>query len=206
MEMDEKILAVRIRKLEQESFHEYRDELIEVYEEVYAGQLNDPFFSSETYWSRLTAYAARNGFRAVAGKVDETLVGYALGYTLPAESRWWQGLRSAVDAKALVETGTRTFALNEIMVRKRWRRRGIARQLHDALIEEASEERATLLVLPDNVAAQAAYRSWGWQMIGELQPFDDAPVYDSMILELTESQQDGDAGGGQGMRRAGQRG
>ncbi|MDM4783318.1 MULTISPECIES: GNAT family N-acetyltransferase [unclassified Micromonospora] len=188
MEMDEQIIAVRIRKLKQDSFHEYRDELIEVYEEVYAEQLNDPFFSSERYWSRLRAYAARDGFRAVAGEVDGTLIGYALGYTLPAETRWWQGLRSDVDAKALVETGTRTFALNEIMVRKRWRRRGIARQLHNSLIEEASEERATLLVLPDNVAAQAAYRSWGWQRLGELQPFDDAPVYDSMILDLTESQ------------------
>ncbi|ADL47625.1 GCN5-related N-acetyltransferase [Micromonospora aurantiaca ATCC 27029] len=178
---------MRIRRLKQDSFHEYRDELIEVYEEVYAEQLDDPFFSPERYWSRLRAYAARDGFRAVVGEVDGTLIGYALGYRLPAETRWWQGLRSDVDVKALVETGTRTFALNEIMVRKRWRRRGIARQLHDSLIEEASEERATLLVLPDNVAAQAAYRSWGWQRIGELQPFDDAPVYDSMILDFTES-------------------
>ncbi|MFI7335487.1 GNAT family N-acetyltransferase [Micromonospora aurantiaca (nom. illeg.)] len=187
MEIDEQIHTVRIRRLKQDSFHEYRDELIEVYEEVYAEQLDDPFFSPERYWSRLRAYAARDGFRAVVGEVDGTLIGYALGYRLPAETRWWQGLRSDVDVKALVETGTRTFALNEIMVRKRWRRRGIARQLHDSLIEEASEERATLLVLPDNVAAQAAYRSWGWQRIGELQPFDDAPVYDSMILDFTES-------------------
>lgn len=188
MEMSEQILTARIRTLKQDSFHDYRDELIEVYEEVYAEQLDDPFFSSERYWSRLMAYAARDGFRAVAAEVDTTLVGYALGYTLPAESRWWQGLRSDLDAKTLVETGTRTFALNEIMVRKTWRRRGIARQLHNALLEGASEERATLLVLPDNTAAQAAYRSWGWQRVGELQPFDDAPVYDSMILELTEPQ------------------
>ncbi|MGH8895559.1 MAG: hypothetical protein ACRDZ4_00720 [Egibacteraceae bacterium] len=46
----------------------------------------------------------------------------------------------------LSETGTRTFAVSEIMVRKPWRRRGIGR---------------VLLVTPENTAAQAAYARWG---------------------------------------------
>lgn len=44
--------------------------------------------------------------------------------------------------------------------------------------------RATLLVLPENVPAVAANRSWGWYTIGRLQPFQDAPVYEAMVLEL----------------------
>ncbi|MFJ8577939.1 GNAT family N-acetyltransferase [Micromonospora sp. NPDC093277] len=185
--MSEQILALRIQELERDSFHEHRGKLVETYKEVYSAQLNDPFFSPERYWDRLVAYAGRDGFRAVVGDFDGALVGYALGYTLPAESPWWGGLLSNVDARTLVETGDRTFALNEIMVRERWRRRGIARRLHDALIKQVTAERATLLVLPDNVAAQAAYRGWGWQKLGELQPFHDAPVYDAMILNLTNS-------------------
>jgi hypothetical protein len=48
--------------------------------------------------------------------------------------------------------------------------------LHDALLQGRAEERGALLVLPDNVPARAAYHSWGWYQIGELQPFADAPV------------------------------
>lgn len=161
-----------------------REELLAVYAEVYVDQLDDPFFSVPRYGQRLEAYAARDGFTLVTGRLDDELIGYALGHTIPAGSRWWQGLRGNVDQALLTETGHRTFAVNEVMVRSAWRRRGYARALHDALLHDRPEERAILLVLPDNTAAQAAYRSWGWYKLGELQPFDDAPVYDAMVREL----------------------
>jgi len=82
------------------------------------------------------------------------------------------------------ETGSRTFALCELMTAGPWRRQGIARTLHDLLMSSRREERATLLVRQDNQAAQAAYASWGRQKIGLLQPFPDAPVYDALILPL----------------------
>ena len=68
----------------------------------------------------------------------------------------------------------------------RGRRRGYARTLHDALLHNRPEQRATLLVIPDNTPAQAAYRSWGWTKLGELQPFPDAPVFDTMIRDLQQ--------------------
>ena len=68
------------------------------------------------------------------------------------------------------------------------RRRGYARALHDAMLRDRSEERAALLVLPDNVPARTAYRAWGWYQLGELQPFDDAPIYEAMLLELSRAQ------------------
>jgi ribosomal protein S18 acetylase RimI-like enzyme len=162
----------------------YRDDLLELYAEVYAERLDDPFFSLPRYWERLAAYGARDGFTVVTGRLENELIGYALGYTLPAGSRWWQGLRQEVDPDLLEENGRRTFALTEIMVGTAWRRRGYARVLHDALLTDRREQRATLLVLPDNVPAKAAYLAWGWYKLGELQPFDDAPVYDAMMLEL----------------------
>jgi ribosomal protein S18 acetylase RimI-like enzyme len=116
--------------------------------------------------------------------LDGELVGYALGYPLPADSGWWRGLRSDVDPAKLQEDGKRTFALTEIMVREGWRRRGYARALHDVLLAGRQEERATLLVLPDNMPARSAYLAWGWYKLGELQPFDDAPVYGATVREL----------------------
>ena len=92
----------------------------------------------------------------------------------------WQ----TVDVCDRKDDGHRTFALTEIMIRGPWRRQGYARHLHDALLRNRKEERATLLVLPDNAPAKAAYAAWGWRKLGELKPFEDSPTYDSMIVSL----------------------
>jgi GNAT superfamily N-acetyltransferase len=162
----------------------HRDELLAVYAEIYADKLDDPFFSPERYWERVEAYASRDGYGLVLGRLDGQLIGYAMGLTLPAGSAWWRGLRTEVDPAFVVEDGHRTFALTYMMVRGPWRRRGYARALHDALLEGRTEERATLLVLPENVPARTAYDSWGWHEIGKLQPFADAPIYDALVRDL----------------------
>ena len=161
-----------------------QEDMLAAYAEVYAEQLDDPFFSTSSYWQRLEGYARRAGFALVTGRLDNEFIGHTFGYTLPAGSHWWQGFRGNVDPTLLAETSKRTFAVTDLLVRPQWRRRGYARALHDALLENRPESRATLLVLPDNAAACAAYRSWGWYKFGNLQPFTDAPIFDSMMREL----------------------
>jgi GNAT superfamily N-acetyltransferase len=165
-------------------FRTVAGELLAVYQEVYAADLADPFFALPRYRQRLEGYAARDGFSLALGRLGGHLVGYALGYPLPAGTAWWEGLRTPADPGLSAEDGRRTFGVNEIMVRAPWRRRGYARRLHDALLHGRPEQRATLLVLPGNAPAQAAYAGWGWRKVGELQPFPDAPRYDAMILTL----------------------
>ncbi|MFI5496706.1 GNAT family N-acetyltransferase [Actinoplanes sp. NPDC051859] len=160
------------------------EDLIKIYVEVYSDQLDDPFFSAPRYRERLEGYSSRSGFSVALGYVDSNIIGYALGYTLPAGSGWWSGLRSRVPSDITAENGNRTFALNEIMVLEQWRRRHYARELHDALLADRSEERATLLVLPGNTPACKAYKAWNWHKLGELKPFNDSPVYDAMIRPL----------------------
>ncbi|NUT36209.1 MAG: GNAT family N-acetyltransferase [Hamadaea sp.] len=176
-----------LRLLSASDLPSHRDEMLDVYRDAYADKIANAFFAEQRYWDRVEAYAEREGFGLVMGYVrGEGLVGYALGYPLPASSRWWAGLVTPVEPSLTEETGRRTFALNYVMTRRAYRRRGIARALHDALMHSRTEERATLLVLPDNVAAVSAYRAWGWEKIGELRPFDDAPKYDAMILKLAD--------------------
>jgi ribosomal protein S18 acetylase RimI-like enzyme len=82
------------------------------------------------------------------------------------------------------ETGSRTFGLNEIMVLTEHRRQGYARLLHDHLMfSRPVERRVALLVEPDNEPALAAYFSWDYRVVGDLQPFPDAPVYLAMIKD-----------------------
>lgn len=162
-----------------------QDELFALYAQIYAASLSDPFYSVERFAERFAGHSARPGYRLITGRVEGELVGYAYGVPLPAATQWWTGLRGSFPPETTAEDGTRTFALNEIMVDERWRRRGIAKSLHDRLLRGRPERRATLLVDPGNTPARSAYLAWGWELLGQLQPFPDAPVYDALVLDLT---------------------
>lgn len=158
--------------------------LVDVYSDVYADRAGNPFFSVSRFAERLENHLSAPGYALVTGEIDGELVGYAYGASLRAGTLWWQGLSERIDPELLRETGSRTFALNEIMVRAPWRRRGIAYRLHSKLLADRHESRATLLVEQENQPARAAYRKWGWRRLGHLQPFSDAPVYESMLIDL----------------------
>jgi hypothetical protein len=57
--------------------------------------------------------------------------------------------------------------------------------LHDHLLSDRSESRATLLVRPENTGAYRAYLQWGWRKVAQLRPgWDNAPTFDVLILTL----------------------
>lgn len=162
-----------------------RGELLDVYTDAYADRIAvSDFYAPDRYWERVSAYASRTGFALATARTNDLLVGYALGFRLPADTGWWKHLRTPVDPADIAEDGTRTFAVNELMVRPAYRGRGYGRQLHDTLLADRPEHRATLLVRPDNHPARPAYLRWGWHKLGEIQPFPDSPVYDAMVLDL----------------------
>lgn len=155
-----------------------------VYEASHADVLADPFYSTARFIERVRGYMKSPGFALVAARADDTAIGFAFGYVLPPASRWWQGLTTPVQEGFTTETGDRTFALNELMVTPKWQGQGIAHALHDELLRNRHEERATLLVRENNETAQRAYKRWGWHKVGKLRPFPDAPHFDAMLLSL----------------------
>jgi GNAT superfamily N-acetyltransferase len=82
------------------------------------------------------------------------------------------------------ETGERTLALFEIMVRAPWRGTGVAHRIHEELLSERREERVTLLVDPTHAGVKRLYESWGYVRIGDQKPFPDSPLYATMVREL----------------------
>jgi hypothetical protein len=68
--------------------------------------------------------------------------------------------------------------------REPWRKTGIARTIHDELLNHRGEERAALLVERAHPRVRALYEHWGYQWFGEILPFPDAPLYDAMIKPL----------------------
>lgn len=177
--------GIEIRQYDTEQAEKIRPVLLDVYAEVYADRADDPFFTPDRFAEGLDGWSSRPGWSCVVGWDAGQPVGYAYGAPLPADARWWGGLLTEVPAVDIVETGTRTYALSELMVRARWRKTGISRALHDALLGARPEQRATLLVEREHPKVRALYESWGWQWFGGLRPrIPDAPLLDAMLLPL----------------------
>jgi GNAT superfamily N-acetyltransferase len=124
-------------------------------------------------------------FRLVLARYAGEPVGFAFGVQLGARTAWWNGALTPLSPHLITEWPGRTFAIMEIGVRLGYRRRGVARRMHAELIAGLTEERATLLVLPDAPVPRRAYLSWGYQPVGRIRPFPDGPVYDAMVKPLT---------------------
>lgn len=171
-----------------------RDTVELIYCDAYAEQIasGGPFESAEAAMIRFDAYTSRDGFDLVIGYLSGEPVGQAWGWALTPASAWWRGLLAEPEPGFTVENGTRTFALSEIMVRRNWTGRGIAHALHDELLRDRHETRATLLVRPDNATAYAVYTHWGWRKVAQLKPgWPDAPLLDVLILPLLLDQSSG---------------
>jgi hypothetical protein len=176
--------SLEIRRRVAVDLEEIRPELLAVYAEVYADRLHEEFHSVARFDERLGWNAEVPGFSAAVCYLHGRPVGYAFGCTLQPGTRWWNGLRTEVPDGATEETGSRTFALSELMVTEKVRGTGAASRIHDGLLRDRPEERVTLLVERDHPKVRAVYESWGYEQLGEMLPFPDAPLYDAMVLLL----------------------
>lgn len=158
-----------------------RQTLLDVYAEVYAEEAaTDPFFSLPRFADRLSGHIGSPGWACVIGSVGDETVGYAYGR--PDTAADWEDVTSATEDIAAFSEDT--FGLCEIMVRTPWRGAGIARTLHDELMRERTERRASLLVEETHPRVRATYGRWGYRTVGRLRPADDAPVYEAMVMDL----------------------
>lgn len=168
----------------------YRQLILDVHVEVRTefGLMENPFHAVDRFDERLSRYASRDGWELVIAFQGEEPAGYIFGGPLGPGSLWWSSMRQPSPGDFAQETGTRTFAVQEVLVRKEHRGTaggGASRLLHEELLAERNEERATLLVDPSRSDGRlkAVYESWGYQDIGEQQPFDDSPVFATMLRD-----------------------
>lgn len=158
-----------------------------IHHEAYAAAIErgDPFESGDAPMRRFDVYTSRGEFDLVVAYLDGEPAGQAWGWALRPGGSWWNGLVSEVEPGFTEEDGTRTFAFSEFMVRARFAGQGIGHVLHDELLASRKEQRATLLVRPDNPTAYRVYTRWGWSKVAELRPgTPHAPLMDVLILPL----------------------
>ncbi|MBY8872327.1 GNAT family N-acetyltransferase [Micromonospora sp. PLK6-60] len=152
-------------------------QLVDVYLDAHAD--DGPLYTAERYERQLAMHMPRDGWEMVTASIGDELIGYIYGFPLAVDTHWWDGIQGQVPDGFTNENGHRTFGICELVVRRSWQRRGVAKALHDRLLTTRREERATLLVRPDNSAARRAYDSWGWQFIARLRPsWEGAPLFE----------------------------
>ncbi|MDQ0904475.1 ribosomal protein S18 acetylase RimI-like enzyme [Streptomyces canus] len=183
-------MTVDVKHYVAEDLPEIRQQILDTHVEVRHRDfgLTGPFYDVERFDERLSAYASRPGWTAVLGYENGETVGFCFGTTLAPDTKWWNNMLTPLPAGVTVENGKRTVALNEIVVRKQWRGRSVAWQLHEAWLSHRAEERVTLLVNPANGdgAVQAVYEAWGYRKLGDQKPFPDSPVFSVMLRSVKQ--------------------
>lgn len=141
--------------------------LIEVYTEIFTelpySNAND---SAADFAERLSADLTHPGGALVVARQDDNVIGFSYGFPLQPGSLWWANVEPPLSPQDSTETGTRTFAIIEMHVRRRWRRQGVATALHRRLLSGRAETRATLGVRESATTAQMVYHRWGYHPIG----------------------------------------
>jgi GNAT superfamily N-acetyltransferase len=161
------------------------DELQALHAEVYADPPYRRAADPDEFADRFRVQSRQPGFVLAEARHGGYLVGYASGLTLRPSTSWWRDLTTPVPDDVTAEHPGRTFALVELLVRASWRRQGIATALHDLILADRPEERATLTVLPAAVPAQNAFRAWGWRKIARTRdPRLDPPGFDVLVTAL----------------------
>jgi ribosomal protein S18 acetylase RimI-like enzyme len=148
-------------------------------------ELCDEQPGDDSFAERYRVARRQPGFVLAEARHGGYLVGYAFGMPLRPSTSWWRQLTTPLPEEVTTEHPGRTFALVELAVRPSWRRQGIAAALHDLILEDRPEGRATLTVSPTAAPAQSAFRKWGWRKVARTH--DDgpgSPVSDVLIIPL----------------------
>ncbi|WDV51728.1 GNAT family N-acetyltransferase [Streptomyces coeruleorubidus] len=157
-----------------------------IYADVFAQPpYNETAEDVSATFRRFRSQIRKRTFRAALARTgDGEPVGLAYGHAVEPDTVWWDELTEPVPDDMRREDGHRTFGLMELAVRGPWRGQGVARRLHETLLDGIEAERMLLNVHPDSKAASAAYESWGYRKIGEARPWEGPDLYDVMLLDL----------------------
>jgi ribosomal protein S18 acetylase RimI-like enzyme len=160
-------------------------ELQALHAEVYAAPPFQRDDDAEQFAGRFRVQCRQPGFVLAEARHGGYLIGYAAGMPLRPSTPWWRNLTTPLPDEVTTEHPGRTFALIDLLVRASWRRQGIGRTLHDLILHDRREARATLTVLPAATPAQNAFRNWGWRKIARTR--DSLPgsaVSDVLVTAL----------------------
>ncbi|MER6314651.1 GNAT family N-acetyltransferase [Streptomyces sp. NPDC001581] len=169
-------VTTEIRHFGHGDLDDIRQTLLDVHEDAYADRRHEEFVQRFPWF--VNHWGGNPGFSCVIAWEGEVPVGFSYGAPAAPGREWWQGHLETPPEDAA------TYSVSELMVRPKWRKRGLGPLLHDALLKERPEAWAVLTVDTKRPRLQAMYEGWGYGKVGENQPFADSPVYAVMMKDL----------------------
>lgn len=172
------------------------DDICDLYDDVFS---RSPFYwrddESDLHRERLRSLTEDRSFGIAVARDGNTLVGFAYGFALPADTKRWERLTEPLPDEVTSEWPGRTFVLFDYAVDVAHRGRGIGRRLHDALLGSRPEERATLSVQPSALDTKRIYERWGWRHVGQAEggPTAAVPVFDTYLRDRLDDLRAGHA-------------
>ncbi|MER6557856.1 GNAT family N-acetyltransferase [Streptomyces sp. NPDC001027] len=178
--------TIELRHYGHDDLQQIRQTLLDVHADAYADEMEDEFNQRFPWF--VDHWGGHPGFSCVIGYDEDEPVGFAYGAPATPGREWWREHVSQPPADSS------TFSFSELMIRPKWRKTGTGERLHAALIGARPEALAVLLVDPDHPKVQALYERWGYEKVGNRQPFPDSPNFSVMLLQLhlATSGQNGD--------------
>ncbi|WP_189959499.1 GNAT family N-acetyltransferase [Streptomyces violascens] len=117
------------------------------------------------------------GSRAWSSTRASEPVGFTYGAPGEPGREWWRDYLDSAPADPS------TFSVSELMLRVKWRKKGLGERLRTALVDGRAEGPGRARREHDP-RLQAQYEGWGYRKIGERQPFPNSPLYAVMLLDL----------------------
>ncbi|MFE5614180.1 GNAT family N-acetyltransferase [Streptomyces sp. NPDC056524] len=156
-----------------------RQTLIDVHADAYGDQMHDPFHQRFPWF--VDTWGNLADFDCIIAYDGAEPAGFAYGAPAKPGREWW---REHLSPAPNPDT---TFALSELMARSKWRKTGLAKNLHDHLLDARPERLTVLLVDTAHPRVQNLYESWGYRKVGNRQPFADSPLCAVMLRGLPEA-------------------
>ncbi|GHG47773.1 hypothetical protein GCM10018779_05340 [Streptomyces griseocarneus] len=184
--------GVYLRGLSRWQAEGQREDLADLYVESADTQPGEEYRSRVSFLRRLADDVRRPGFDMMIAEATQAgqapaLVGCAFGFPVRRDGFWWQGFSGALpqDVEQLTASG-RVFAISEIVVHPHERDRGLAGHLQERLLTSHQASLGATLVDQADRVSRAAFRSWGWQDIGEFRWPPGPTVLRVLVLPLGE--------------------
>ncbi|BDT98379.1 hypothetical protein IFM12276_14080 [Nocardia sputorum] len=162
---------------------ELADELKILYLDSHREQQDNPWYSPARFWERLEEmYAPIPGFELVAARIDGRMIGYAFGTPYRRSQAVW---KKAVRVYPRIATGSKSVAVY-IFGSSLCTPTTKARATHGSFTTPCSRSAPNvwLTCWCEWATLRARPRGVGWQVIGQDQPFADAPIMDEMARPL----------------------
>lgn len=166
-----------IRRLSRWQAEQQRGPFADLYvEAAYEGAVGEEFRDRQEFLRRFEDDVQQPAFDMVVAEGPQS-IGFAYGFRVHRSGSWWQGVGGDLpsDLEELTASG-KVFVVAELMVLPAGRRTRVATRLQEQLLARTDAARAIALVAPGNAPAEAAFRSWSWQDLGEVGSAPGKPV------------------------------